>query len=418
MRINIFTPPQNSRPHLLLVPVFALFLTSCKPVKKVAGSITEVADSINAASASVDKSWAETNQNFEEGLGILRKAANNTTDGTVRKEIELTIGALEQATANVPKETVDFTRARIKEDLASLIEKVKGRTAPAKVPYIASAIPQSIQFSSTANQTVTFGGWNLDKKSLAEHFSVLVEGPQGKRALPKEAINSPSQYRMIVNCSLNADTAIKRGDVKMIGKWKDRELFSIPVIQPLPDRETEIEVIVAGEFSSTQATHVAATNGTVGNRNLSSENRRPEPPRVYQSGSVQLKHSSDEVLMKIDAEFKETLPDFTRFLIDGPWKQVFKLLPSGQEVNLARASLNLSNGYANAATEITEIVSSKTGGIELEEHTHDVAHHGSVGCVEHWSFYGDRDGNDDDVKIVIRLNPIKLRIRFRMPDGA
>lgn len=218
--------------RLLLLPVILLILPGC------------VADPIDKALNELKKPAEDLSQ-ITDVLTDLKKKLDNET---YKNQVDTTIKNAVQAGQLGIQGSVDFTRARVREDLQSLKALIGGKEVN-RIPVLGNSNVTTVSFEAAPRPTVVFIGWNLDvaQANPKEYkVTILNTGADGKKndERPVEAANViySGPYALTLNFSGNGINLMPH-DKKVLLKGYSQP-FEIGITDsnpPPPERLTKIE---------------------------------------------------------------------------------------------------------------------------------------------------------------------------------
>ena len=223
------------------LPIFiGLFtINGCSPVNRALDDVDNAINELHQA-----------NRTFEDLKRILEDAKGKLDDGEYKNQIDDSIGRTSQVAQLGIQGSVDFTRARLIEDLGNVRNAILGKPPAPRIPILSNPQSTKIDYRSTSRQALTIVGWNLDIAQKApEKYKIVVTNPtSGERQVDFNHVAYHGQYAVTINISPSG-IQLTPQDKKMIFKGFD-PLFELLVTNSDPTPPEKI-VSISGNIKTT-----------------------------------------------------------------------------------------------------------------------------------------------------------------------
>jgi hypothetical protein len=193
----------------------------------------------------------QANQTFGDVKDILSDLKNKLNNGTYKNQVDDLMGRASQVAQLGVQGSVDFTRARILEDLQNLRRSILNQPPLARLPILAN--PQSVKIdkSDASRSTLTIVGWNLDVAQLdSEKYKVVIKNDkESDRIVERKYITFNGQYAVTVDIS-GSGLPLRTYDRKLVFE-KVVPLFEIAIVNTNPPPPPEKIVSITGLIKTT-----------------------------------------------------------------------------------------------------------------------------------------------------------------------
>ena len=133
--------------------------------------------------------------------------------------------------------SVDFMRARVKEDIGNLIRRRQGKE-PIRTPVVARVSYPAIDFRNANRGDLRFLAWNLDAASQSAINSSWIINADGRdRRVREQNISRQGQYLLVFDFS-SSGVALRYGDRKIVLRGFGTPHLEVPILNTNPPPDT------------------------------------------------------------------------------------------------------------------------------------------------------------------------------------
>jgi hypothetical protein len=340
-------------------------------------NITRTATDItNQISQQLDKSISELSAqsaNWQEILNNTIKNLPEETSDLIRGDINNLLQRTVAAAGSEIRCDADFFRIRVQQGLQHIKNKLLNLPSDPLEPHFCSDVPTAIDMSLDPNSRnkLEFFGYDFDKTKQEVY---LVSGSTSVNV--SQFLDQTTHFHLILNLGSNG-VRLDKNSQRIVLKWNNQEVSSIPVIQPLPEIcETEFkEIAFATSF-------IPPKSGTGDN-----EFDGHGPNIICR---VNLINYHDRVAARIYMSARETKSDFTS--VAGTFETDIYFADPGKTIEKIVSSTDATWNYIDTNVE-TDLFNGN-------------------GCVKSFKFLGDTPGDDvGETNVSVVFNNIRLQLK-------
>lgn len=197
-------------------------------------------DSVAQAVAQIDRAIQDLNNSSEGWQQTLQDLSNNLVgdaQSTIRTEVQNLLNRALGAAGAEFRCNADFIAARVRQELINLKNSILGKgmggAKPDPLePALCQVVPETVDMSVAPDRRnhITFYGYDLDSHPLPKAFLVT---SSGKSVDVTDKLDRQTHYQMTLNLGSNG-VPVTASSSKIVLKWQDTELSSVPVVQHTP----------------------------------------------------------------------------------------------------------------------------------------------------------------------------------------
>ncbi|GAB4032938.1 hypothetical protein GCM10028809_32930 [Spirosoma gilvum] len=202
---------------------------------KLSSTIKEVTNSlIQALDNSIDRLSSQSDDWRQEANDIAAQVTQLVGDSkddilqTIKGDVINTVDRLPAKIGTEFRCDADFLRNRLKQDLQRIKAKLLGGNPPMLEPVLCDVVPSGVVMELKPNMVELFG-YDLDRQKDVKVFLVNKTGRQEVTG----NLSQPSHYHWVLNVGSNG-VPFTANSNEIVVQFGDREVSSIPVIQPRP----------------------------------------------------------------------------------------------------------------------------------------------------------------------------------------
>lgn len=224
---------RNFRAFLVALFLLQMLLSGCFGIEQLTSQIDETTQKTVAVLDNAINSLANQSADWRTTLQDAQDKLTDSAQSTVRNEISNTLQRAEQAAATEIRCIIDFVGVRVQEALIRIKAKLLDQSVDAPTPVLCGVTPQAIDMSydPTRRNLITLDGYNFDTTPPIQVF--LVDSSQNGTLDVSSSLDVQTHYSMTLNLGDNG-VHITSTSQKLILKWKNTQLSSIPIIRTTP----------------------------------------------------------------------------------------------------------------------------------------------------------------------------------------
>ncbi|MBC7920284.1 MAG: hypothetical protein H7Z75_04265 [Ferruginibacter sp.] len=365
--------------NLGVLLLFCLLLTGgCGVFDKIRGTIKDtVAETTAALDDAIDQLSGQS-ANWQQTLRELTDKLTDEAQSTVRNEVNNLVNRAVATTGTEFRCDADFLRNRLRQELMRIKSNLLRQPVPLLEPVMCQVVPAGIDLSLDANRRgkAEFFGYDFDRTAIKVYLS---NGTQ--KIDVTHALSQPTHYHLVLNLGSNG-VLLDRNSHELVLSWNNKEVSSIPVIQPQPEvcKVTTVSH-EPGEVDFTPP-HVGGDRDFDGNG-----------PRVNAEVSAYVENNT--VKARIYMKAVETKSDYTR--AEGSRVVTLYTAPNNLKIEKITSGTTTSHAYTDSNHEL------------------DVFNAGNGELVKRFEFTGDGDDNEAGTrtKVRVKFNPMRIELKER-----
>ena len=357
----------------------AILISGCGVADKVEDATDKVSDISGDTVAVLEGAIDALERNSASWQSVLQDTTKQLTgdaQSTIRNEVSDLLNRSVAATGNELRCNLDFIGARVRQALERIRARLLHQTIPPVEPALCHVVPAAVDMAldSSRRNKIEFFGYDFDTTPIKVTLK-----DKSRTSDVSSNLNRITHYHMALNLGGNG-VPVSNTSNQLILEWQNRQISSIPVIQPTTRVCSEkTETYSRNTYLSFTPPHTRGDKEFAGNG-----------PEVW--AKVSWIGEGSHVKARVWMKAQETKKDWTT--AEGTLTETYYTAPPGYRIESVVSGTESSAHYVDT------------------DHNEDRHGGGPGGPAKEFVFRGDRKGDDAGsyTGVDVYFNPLIVKL--------